>query len=31
MDQDKDGKLNKEDIEKIVRLDTLSLGKVDVQ
>lgn len=31
LDQDKDGKLNKDDIQKIVRLDTVSIGNVDVQ
>jgi Ca2+-binding EF-hand superfamily protein len=31
LDQDKDGKLNKDDIQKIVRLDTVSIGTVDVQ
>lgn len=31
LDNDKDGKLNRQDIEKIVRLDTVSLGSVDVQ
>ena len=31
LDSDKDGKLNKSDIEQIVRLDTISLGSVNVQ
>ena len=31
MDIDQDGKLNKEDLEQILRLDTVSIGKVDVQ
>ena len=31
LDSDKDGKLNKTDIEKIIRLDTISLDKVNVQ
>lgn len=32
LDQDKDGKLNKNDIQKIVRLDTVSIGSgIDVQ
>lgn len=31
MDENKDGKLEKEDIERIMRLDTISIGKVNVQ
>jgi Ca2+-binding EF-hand superfamily protein len=31
LDQDKDGMIEKSDIEQIIRLDTLSIGKVDVQ
>lgn len=31
MDQDHDGKLNKEDIASIVHSDTLSYGKIDIQ
>jgi Ca2+-binding EF-hand superfamily protein len=31
LDFDKDGKLNKEDIENIVHSDTISLGKLDIQ
>lgn len=31
MDVDKDGKLNKNDIEKLVHSDTLSVNKIDVQ
>lgn len=31
MDADRDGKLNKHDIESLIHTDTLTLGKVDVQ
>jgi len=31
MDVDKDGKLNKNDIEQIVHSDTLSVAKIDIQ
>ena len=31
MDVDKDGKLNKADIEQIVHSDTISLNKMDIQ
>ena len=31
MDQDKDGKLNKQDIEHIVRADTMNVEKLDIQ
>ncbi len=31
MDIDKDGKLNKDDLEQILRLDTVSLKNVNIQ
>ncbi len=31
MDQDGDGKLNKEDLSHIVHADTMSYGKIDIQ
>ena len=31
MDVDKDGKLNKNDIEKLVHSDTLNVNKMDIQ
>lgn len=31
LDQDKDGKLNKEDLSHIVHADTLTYGKIDIQ
>lgn len=31
LDQDKDGKLNKEDLSHIVRTDSISYGKIDLQ
>jgi len=31
MDVDQDGKLNKNDIEKLVHSDTLSVNKIDIQ
>jgi calcium-dependent protein kinase len=31
LDQDKDGKLNKDDLSQIVHTDTMSYGKIDIQ